>query len=63
MYILTIQVLDFSPMKESLSTLVRVLSLNGTWSPFLPRDRIHSCGSESNMLFRKNPDQINYKNL
>lgn len=41
------QVLDFSPMKESLRTLVKVLILNGMWSLFIPSERMHSCGTHS----------------
>lgn len=36
------QVRDFSPMKESLRTLVKVLIRNGMWSLFFPKERIHS---------------------
>ena len=41
----TMQVLDFSPMKESLRTLVKVLIRNGMWSLFFPSERIHSLKS------------------
>ena len=36
------QVLDFSPMKESRRTLVKVLMRKGMWSLFFPSDRMHS---------------------
>ena len=40
---LTIHVLDLSPMKESLNTWVNLLALNGRCAPFRPSARIHSC--------------------
>lgn len=40
---LTMHVLEFSPMKESLSTWVSLLARNGVWGLFLPSARIHSC--------------------
>lgn len=41
----TMQVLEFSPMKESLRTLVKVLIRKGMWSLFLPSERMHSYGT------------------
>lgn len=41
-YVLTIQVLALSPMKESRKTNVSLLALNGKWAFFLPSARIHS---------------------
>lgn len=43
---LTMQVREFSPMKESLSTWVSLLSRNGVCDLFCPRARIHSCRTE-----------------
>lgn len=51
---LTMHVLEFSPMKESLSTWVNLLALNGVWGLFRPRARIHSC--------RKTEQLRDYKN-
>lgn len=42
MHILTIQVLELTPMKESLSTWVSLLSRKGVWDLFWPKARIHS---------------------
>lgn len=41
-HILTIQVLELVPMKESLSTWVSLLSRKGVWDLFWPRARMHS---------------------
>lgn len=49
-HVQTMQVLDFSPMKESLRTLVKVLIRKGTWSLFLPSERIHSFRRQNTML-------------
>ena len=44
------QVLAFSPMKESLSTWVNLLALNGKWAPFLPNARMHSFNARRDLL-------------
>ena len=44
------QVLAFSPMKESLSTWVNLLALNGRWAPFLPRALMHSFNARRDLL-------------
>lgn len=49
-YTHTIQVLDFSPMKESLRTFVKVLIRKGTCSLFRPSERIHSFGRQNTMF-------------
>ena len=48
--ILTMQVLDFSPMNESLSTCVNLLARNGRWAPFLPKARMHSFRANKDLL-------------
>ena len=47
---LTMQVFDFSPMNESLSTCVSLLALNGRCPPFLPRARMHSFNANNDLL-------------
>lgn len=42
MCILTMQVLELAPMKESLSTCVSLLSRKGVWDLFCPKARMHS---------------------
>ncbi len=44
------QVLDFSPMKESRSTCVSLLARNGRWPPFLPKARMHSFKASKDLL-------------
>lgn len=39
------QVLEFSPIKESLNTCVSLLSRNGVWALFCPRALMHSWGT------------------
>lgn len=39
---LTMQVREFSPMKESRSTWVNLLARKGKWAPLRPRARMHS---------------------
>ena len=46
----TMHVLELSPMKESLSTCVSLLALNGTWAPLRPSDRIHSFNASKDLL-------------
>ena len=47
---LTMQVLDFSPMNESLSTWVSLLARNGRWAPFLPKALMHSLRANNDLL-------------
>ena len=47
---LTMQVLDLSPMKESLKTWVNFEALKGKWPPFRPRALIHSFNASSDLL-------------
>lgn len=47
---LTIQVLDFSKMKESRNTWVSLLALNGKWELFLPKALIHSFRANRDLL-------------
>ena len=52
--LLTMQVLDFSPMNESRRTWVNLDALNGKWLPLRPKARMHSL-SASNDLFISAP--------
>jgi hypothetical protein len=47
---LTMQVLAFSPMKESLRTWVSLLALNGRWAPLRPKALIHSLRARRDLL-------------
>ena len=47
---LTMQVFDFSPMKESRRTCVSFEALNGKWPPFRPSARMHSFSAKSDLL-------------
>ena len=44
------QVLAFSPMKESLRTCVSLLALKGRWAPLRPNARIHSFKANSDLF-------------
>lgn len=46
----TIQVLDLSPINESLRTCVNLLALNGRWEPFLPSALMHSFSASKLLL-------------
>lgn len=48
----TMQVLDLSPMKESLSTFVKVLIRKGMWSLFFPSERMHSWRTRNELPFK-----------
>lgn len=50
--VLTIHVLEFSPMKESLKTCVSLLALNGVCGLFRPKALMHSCHTQTQI----NPD-------
>ena len=47
---LTMHVFDFSPMKESRSTCVSLLALNGKCPPLRPKARIHSLSAKRDLL-------------
>ena len=48
--VLTMQVLDFSPIKESRRTCVSFEALKGKWPPFRPNARMHSFNAKSDLL-------------
>lgn len=62
---LTMHVLEFSPMKESLSTCVSLLALNGVWGLFLPSARMHSCRERSNdgTIIQHNYSELAARNM
>lgn len=46
----TMQVFDFSPMKESRKTCVSFEALKGRWAPLRPKARMHSFSARSDLL-------------
>ena len=55
------QVLDFSPMKESRKTWVNFDARKGKWAPFRPRARMHSFSANSDLLISAPSIPVMYK--